>query len=87
VAAEHAAGPTQNPTDNAARNGPAPIPRIQTIPPGRHPLLPLPLRRRVGGKTIYYSNREQKRENETQHARNQKNNKNKKHIRHSSSSL
>ena len=60
LAVEHAVGPTRNPTDNATRKEPAvtaAILKIQTIPPGRQHL-PFQLRRLVGGKTIYYSNRE-----------------------------
>ena len=66
LAVEHVVGPTRNPTDNAARKEPAAVAailKIQTIPPGRRPhpspgFLPFQLRRLVGGKTIYYSNRE-----------------------------
>ena len=55
LAVEHAVGPTRNPTDNATRKEPAVT--AATIPPGRQHL-PFQLRRLVGGKTIYYSNRE-----------------------------
>ena len=67
VARERAVGPTRDPTNSVATNGPpsAPTPRIPTIPPGRHPQsVPSPPRP-DDGKTTYFSNLERQSDTDT----------------------